>query len=118
NDEPNVIRKKIKRAVTDSGSEIVAGPDKPALTNLMSIYALLADTTLEGVTEHFVGKGYGAFKQELGDLVAESLEPIQERLRELEASPEISDAILANGAADARKIASAKMELVRERMGI
>ena len=118
NDAPDVIRKKIRRAVTDSGSEIVAGPDKPALTNLMSIYAILTDDTLDGVSEKFVGKGYGALKQELGEVVVEAIEPIQQRLRELEDAPEIVDAILTSGANEARKIASAKMKLVRERMGL
>ena len=117
-DEPNVIRKKIRRAVTDSGSEIVASPDKPAVTNLMTIYAILTDDTLEGVAEKFVGKGYGPFKQELGELLVETLEPIQNRIREFEESPGIVDKVLADGADTARRIASAKMELVHERMGL
>jgi tryptophanyl-tRNA synthetase len=118
NDAPNVILKKIRRAVTDSGTEIVSGPDKPALTNLMSIYAILTDDTLDGVAEKFVGKGYGAFKQELGEVVVTALEPIQQRLKELEESPDIVDAILTRGAEEARSIASAKMAVVRNRMGI
>lgn len=118
NDEPDVIRRKIRRAVTDSGSEIVAGPDKPALTNLMSIYALLTNTTLDEVTEHFAGKGYGAFKQELADVVVHAVEPIQQRIAELENSPETVEDILTRGAEEARKIASAKMKLVHERMGL
>lgn len=117
-DEPNVIRKKIKRAVTDSGSEIVASPDKPAITNLMTIYAILTDDTLDGVAAKFAGKGYGPFKQELGEVVVETLEPIQNRIREYEESPEIVSKVLADGAAAARQIASAKMDLVRERMGL
>jgi len=117
-DEPDVIRKKIRRAVTDSGSEIVAGPDKPAITNLMTIYAILTNDTLDGVTEHFVGKGYGPFKQELAEVVVGTLQPIQEKIREYEQSPEIVSKVLADGADAARAIASAKMNLVRERMGI
>lgn len=117
-DTADVIRKKIRRAVTDSGSEIVSGPDKPALTNLMSIFALLTDDTLDGVSEKFIGKGYGAFKQELAEVVVSALEPIQQRLLELEADPGIVDDILTRGAAEARKIASAKMALVHERLGI
>lgn len=117
-DEPNVIRKKIRRAVTDSGSEVVASPDKPAVTNLMTMYATLTDDTLEGVAEKFSGQGYGPFKKELGELVVQAIEPIQTRIREFEESPEIVDRILADGANAARKIASAKMDLVRERMGL
>jgi tryptophanyl-tRNA synthetase len=118
NDAPNVILKKVRRAVTDSGTEIISGPDKPALTNLMTIYAILTDDTLDGVAEKFVGKGYGAFKQELGEVVVTALEPIQQRLKELEDSPDIVDAILTRGAEEARAIASAKMAVVRNRMGI
>ncbi len=118
NDEPDVIRKKIKRAVTDSGSEVVAAPDKPALTNLVSIYALLTDDTLVGVRQKFAGKGYGPFKSELGEVLVAALEPIQVRLRELEESPEVVDKVLAQGADAAREIASAKMAIVRERMGL
>ena len=117
-DAPDVIRKKIKRAVTDSGSEVVAAPDKPALTNLVSIYALLTDDSLEGVREKFDGKGYGAFKTELAEVVVSALEPIQARMRELEEAPEITNGILTRGAASAREIAAAKMDVVRDRMGI
>ena len=117
-DAPDIIRKKIRRAVTDSGTEIVAAPDKPALTNLISIYAILTDDTLEGVREKFAGKGYGAFKSELAEVVVAALEPIQNRVRELEEAPEIMDGILARGAESARVLAAAKMALVRERMGI
>jgi tryptophanyl-tRNA synthetase len=117
-DAPDVIRKKVRRAVTDSGSEIVASPDKPALSNLMTIYAILTDDTLEGVAEKFVGKGYGPFKQELAETLVATLEPIQTRIREYEESPEIVDKVLATGADAARQIASAKMDLVRERMGL
>lgn len=117
-DSPDVIRKKIRRAVTDSGSEIVASSDKPAITNLMTIYAILTDDTLEGVAEKFVGKGYGPFKKELGELLVETLEPIQSRIHEFEESPEIVSKVLEEGADAARAIASAKMDLVRERMGL
>jgi len=118
NDSPDMIRKKIRRAVTDSGSEIVAAPDKPALTNLVSIYAILTDDTADGVREKFAGKGYGAFKSALAEVVVDALEPIQSRIRELEAAPEIMDGILTRGASLARQLAAPKMALVRERMGI
>jgi tryptophanyl-tRNA synthetase len=118
NDPPDVIRKKIRRAVTDSGMEIISGPDKPALTNLMTIYGILTGMTLDGVAEHFTGKGYGDFKKDLAEVVVGTLEPIQQRMRELDDAPEIVDRILERGATEARKIAAAKMEVVRERMGL
>ncbi|MGB3328167.1 MAG: tryptophan--tRNA ligase, partial [Thermomicrobiales bacterium] len=117
-DDPDTIRRKIKRAVTDSGSEIISSPDKPALANLISIYAILADMTPAEVEAHFVGKGYGAFKTELGDIVVDAIRPIQERLAELEAEPDIAISVLTEGAAKASALAARKMAVVRDRMGI
>jgi tryptophanyl-tRNA synthetase len=117
-DEPDVIRKKVKRAVTDSGSEIVIAPDKPALSNLITIYALLTDMEPLSVQEHFVGKGYGAFKSELAEVIVTAIQPVQQRLAELEAQPEHVQALLHQGAEEARGQASRKMTHVRDRMGI
>lgn len=117
-DEPDVIRRKIKRAVTDSGSEIIVDPEKPALTNLITIYGLLTDMEPDRVQEHFAGKGYGAFKAELADVLISSIRPMQERLAELEAQPEYVTALLDRGAEQARGQAARKMAHVRDRMGI
>jgi tryptophanyl-tRNA synthetase len=117
-DTPDVIRRKVKRAVTDSGSEIVADPEKPALSNLVSIYAALADIAPAEVQERFIGKGYGAFKAELGDLLVKTIEPIQQRIAELEAAPEIIDGILRSGAAKAEAYAGKTMARVRDRVGL
>lgn len=117
-DEPDVIRKKVKRAVTDSDATVRAGDDKPAVTNLMTIFSLLAECSMDDVEQRFAGKGYGPFKAELGELVVEVLAPIQQRIREYEADPTIVDRILAAGADAARAIASAKMAVVRDRMGL
>lgn len=117
-DTADVIRRKIKRAVTDSGSEIIVDPEKPALTNLISIYAILTEKTLLQVQEEFVGRGYGAFKAELGEVVVSAIEPIQQRLSELEASPEIIENVLRTGAEEARAYASGTMAKVRDRVGL
>ena len=117
-DGPDAIRKKIRRAVTDSGSEIVVQPDKPALSNLISIYALLMDLSPDQVQDHFVGKGYGAFKSELAEVVVAAIQPIQERLAKLHAAPDIVEGIMVEGAIRARAIAGAKMETVRTSMGL
>ena len=117
-DEPDTIRRKIRRAVTDSGSEIVVQPEKPALSNLVSIYALLVDLQPEQGQDRFAGKGYGAFKSELAEVVVNAIQPIQERLAELHAAPHIVESIMAEGAMRARAIASAKMETVRASMGL
>jgi tryptophanyl-tRNA synthetase len=117
-DSPVTIRKKIRRAVTDSGSDVIAGPDKPALTNLLSIFALFADLTVPEVETRYAGKGYGAFKADLAELVVERLAPIQERLAELEADPAVAARLLAEGAERARLRAAAKMDEVRDRVGL
>ncbi|MDQ3541244.1 MAG: tryptophan--tRNA ligase [Chloroflexota bacterium] len=117
-DEPDVIRKKIKRAVTDSGSEVVIDPAKPALTNLITIYALLTELDPQGVQDHFMGKGYGAFKAELAEVIVTAIQPVQQRLAELEAQPEYVTSLLDRGAETARQQASPKMTHVRDRMGI
>jgi tryptophanyl-tRNA synthetase len=117
-DSPDAIRRKIRRAVTDSGSDVVSAPDKPALTNLLTIYSLLSGESISLLEERYAGKGYGAFKSDLAEVIVEALAPIQARLAELSDNPEIARAILAEGAERARMRASAKMDQVRDRMGL
>jgi len=117
-DTPDAIRKKVKRAVTDSGSEVVAAPDKPALVNLLGIYALFSGKPVTEIEAMYAGKGYGAFKGDLAEVVVEGLAPIQSRLAELEADPSIARAVLKEGADRARVRAAATMERVRDRMGL
>ena len=118
NDDVDTIRRKIRRAVTDSGSEVVAGPDKPALTNLLTIYSLLSGEPISTLEAQYAGKGYGAFKGDLAELVVSSLAPIQARLSELNDDPEVALTILTDGAERARKRAADKMTEVRDRLGI
>ena len=117
-DDAGTIRRKIRRAATDSGSEVVAAPDKPALTNLLTIYSLLSGETIPTLEERYAGKGYGAFKTDLAEVVVESLAPIQARLANLEANPDIARAVLTDGADRARARAIPKMSEVRDRMGL
>jgi tryptophanyl-tRNA synthetase len=117
-DDADTIRRKIRRAVTDSGSEVRAASDKPALTNLLTIYGLLSGEPITEIEARYEGKGYGAFKSDLGDVVVESLAPIQARLAELNADPRIAQAVLRDGADRARERAAAKMAVVRDRVGI
>ncbi len=112
------ITKKIKRAVTDSGSEVTAAPDKPALANLIGIYSLFAGLTVQEVEERYIGKGYGAFKSDLAEVVVEALAPFQSRFTELQAEPGQARDVLRDGAERARSQARTKMALVRERMGL
>lgn len=117
-DSPDVIRRKINRAVTDSGSEIVAREDKPALTNLLTIFSLITDTPIPELEARFEGAGYGQFKRELGDALADHLEPIQRRMNELIADPAELERILHRGTERAREVTIPKMAQVREAVGI
>ncbi|MGH2550321.1 MAG: tryptophan--tRNA ligase, partial [Thermomicrobiales bacterium] len=117
-DSPDDIVRKIKRAVTDSGSVVQSSPDKPALENLISIYSLLSDLSVTDIEAKYEGKGYGAFKTDLAEIVAESLRPIYTRLNELTADPSIAKSVLRDGADRARAYAEQTMERVRDRMGL
>ncbi len=117
-DEPDVIRKKINRAVTDSGSEIVARQDKPALTNLLTIFSLMTDTPVADLEARYEGAGYGQFKRDLGDAVADHLAPIQARLKELTSERAQLESILHRGTERAREVTVPKMERVREVTGL
>lgn len=117
-DEPDVIRRKIKRAVTDSDARVAASPEKPAVTNLMQIYAIFADKTLDEVEQHFEGKGYGPFKAELAELVVESLAPIQAKLDEYRANPDEVSRLLEIGRERAAVMAEAKMAEVNRKTGV
>jgi tryptophanyl-tRNA synthetase len=117
-DEPETIRRKIRRAVTDSGTEIVAGPEKPALTNLLGIYAALAGETIPELEERYAGRGYGDFKQDLAEVVVEALSPIRERALELLDDPRELDEILEVGAERAREVAASTLRDAWAKMGL
>ena len=117
-DEPDVIRRKIRRAKTDSGSEIIASPDKPAITNLLDIYAAMTDKTVEELEIEYEGKGYGDFKKDLGEVVVEGLSPIRERALELLDDPKELDDLLESGAAKAREVAHRTLQDAWAKMGL
>ena len=103
--------------MTDSGSEIRVGEDKPAVTNLLTIYSLFADVPISALEERYAGKGYADLKRDLTDVVIDNLAPFQARLRELEANPDYTAAVLKEGAERARAKASTVLTRVKERMG-
>jgi tryptophanyl-tRNA synthetase len=117
-DEPEAIVKKIKRAQTDSGSEIRRAPDKVGITNLIDIYSVARDVSPDQVEREFDGQGYGAFKQAVGDAVAELLAPVRERYAELRADEDALERMLRAGADRAREIAVPTMAEVRSAMGL
>ena len=116
-DEPADIRRKLKRAQTDSGREIVRAPEKAGISNLIEIYAVATDTEPEEVEREFAGEGYGAFKAAVGEAVVGLLAPVRERYRELRADEAGLERTLAEGADRARAIASETMGEVHRVMG-
>lgn len=118
-DTPDAISKKIRRAVTDSGAEVRYDEDeKPAVSNLMNIYALFARISLQEIEDRYAGKGYGDFKKDLAELVVEAIRPIQERITELDESPEEVVQYIEKGRERAHSIAAPKMDQVREVTGL
>jgi len=117
-DEPDVIRRKIARAVTDPGSEVRADEEqKPGVTNLLRIYAALAGEPVDALEARYAGAGYGAFKKDLAEVVVGALAPIRERTSKLLADEATLDRMLAHGAARARPVARETMTEVSQRVG-
>jgi tryptophanyl-tRNA synthetase len=117
-DEPEAIIRKVKRAQTDSGSEVVRAPDKAGISNLIDMLAAARDVTPEDIEREFDGQGYGAFKEAVGEVLVALLAPVRERYQELRPDEEALEATLARGAERAREIATATMAEVRDVMGI
>ncbi|MDX6614245.1 MAG: tryptophanyl-tRNA synthetase [Blastocatellia bacterium] len=115
-DTPDVVQRKFKRAVTDSGTEIRFDDNRPAISNLLSIYQLLTGKGPEDVEANFAGKGYATLKQELADVTIAFLQPLQERAGAID-SDKLDD-ILERGAKRARSIASSTLSSAKTNMGI
>jgi len=115
-DDADTITKKIKRAVTDSGTTIEMDDTRPAISNLLTIYHLMTDKSIEDATAHFEGKGYGHFKTELAEAVVEFLKPFQERVKNYDDAT--LNEILKKGAEKARLIARETLKEVYAKMGI
>jgi tryptophanyl-tRNA synthetase len=117
-DEPSVIRKKINRAVTDAESVVRADDEaKPGVTNLLRIYAALSGEKVDDIAARYGDGGYGGFKKDLGNLVADTFGPIRERTAKYLADTDALDALLSDGARRARAIAISTMARVRDRCG-
>lgn len=117
-DDADTITKKIKRAQTDSDSNVRYDKEaKPAVSNLMTIYSLCAGKTLKEIEQMYEGKGYGAFKTDLAEVVVETLRPIQERYEQLFHSSELDD-ILSDGARKANEAANRMLHKVESVMGM
>jgi tryptophanyl-tRNA synthetase len=117
-DEPDAIRKKLGSAVTDSGREVRRGEDKAGITNLIDILAVARGVAPAEIEVEFDGAGYGDFKKAVAEGVVELLAPVRERYAGLRPDEAALEATLAEGAENARAIASKTVAEVRSRMGI
>ncbi|GAA7212139.1 tryptophan--tRNA ligase [Helicobacter pylori] len=115
-DEPDVIVKKIKKAATDSMGVIAFDETREGIFNLLNIYMLLSDESLEKIEERFKNKGYGDFKKELAEVVIQALKPIQERYQEI--SDDEVKVVLNCGAEKARPLARTTYQKAKELMGL
>lgn len=116
-DPPDVIRKKMSRAVTDSGMEVKFDLiNKPEVSNLIGIYTHCSGMSVAEIEARYDGQGYGALKKDLAELLVATLEPIQTKYHEIRASGEIQ-AILKQGAEEAREVASPILRDVKQKMG-
>ena len=115
-DDADTVRRKFKRAVTDSGTEIRFDESRPAIYNLLEIYHLMTGKSQQEVEEHFAGKGYAQLKGDLAEATIEFLNPIQQRVKEI--TDEQLDALLEKGRTKASRIAGETLRRVYERIGI
>jgi tryptophanyl-tRNA synthetase len=117
-DEPDEIRRKFKKAVADSGREVVRAPDKPGISNMIEIMAVARGIAPEQVEREFEGRGYGEFKPAVADAVVDWLAPVRERYAELRADEAQLERILEAGAERARAIARETLADLRDAMGV
>ena len=117
-DPPDVVRKKFKTAVTDSGGDVRHDPEeKPGVSNLIEIMAVVTGRSIPEVEAQFDGQGYGAFKEAVAEAVVELLTPIQQRYEELRADEGELRRLLGRGAEKAREASAPTLEAMYERMG-
>jgi tryptophanyl-tRNA synthetase len=116
-DPPNVVRKKLSRAVTDSGSEIRCDETKPGISNLLSIYSAITGRSIDLIEQDYDGKGYGQLKGDLADVIVQFLQPIQQRYAELADDRGYVDGILRQGAAAAHERSKPMLSKIRDLLG-
>jgi tryptophanyl-tRNA synthetase len=117
-EEPDAVRRKIMRAVTDNDGEVRADEQaKPGVTNLLRIYSALAGEPVADIEKRYAGAGYGTFKKELAEVVVDAFAPVRERTEKLLVNETELDRLLAVGAAKARAIAAPTLARVHDRIG-
>ena len=116
-DPPKKVEKKFKSAVTDSGAEVYASDDKPGVSNLLEVFSVATGRSVDDLAAEYRDGGYGRFKGAVAEAVVEFLRPVRERYEELVGDQAELERILGRGAEKARELASAKVRVVKERMG-
>jgi tryptophanyl-tRNA synthetase len=118
-DEPEEITKKIMSATTDSGKDVIYNvTKKPGISNLLTIYSLVTNRTIEEIQKEFAKKSYAEFKKPLAKILIDYLEPFRRKRKELQTRDVYVKEILSKGASRAKIIAETTMKEVREKMGL
>ncbi len=117
-DEPEVILRKIKRAVTDSEGCVAYDEARPGITNLMTIYHAITGESYETITQRYQGQGYGVFKKDLAACLIETLAPIQDKYRQLREDQAYLTTVSEQGAEKAGQLASAQLDRVYDALGL
>jgi tryptophanyl-tRNA synthetase len=117
-DDADAVARKIRTAVTDSGTDVRRGPDKPGITNLIEVLSVVRGVEPERIEDEFDGQGYGAFKGAVAEAVVDYLAPTRERYAEIREDEDELERVLAAGTEKARSIASDTLADVREVMGV
>lgn len=117
-DDADTIRRKLRRAVTDSDTCVRHGDDKPAITNLLNIYTLCSGQSMEEAEQTFEGKGYGVFKDAVADAVVSVVKPIQEEQKRLLADKAYLESVLKQGADKASYLAQKTLSKVYRKIGL
>jgi tryptophanyl-tRNA synthetase len=117
-DDEKSITKKVKSAVTDSGSEVRVAAEKPGISNLIEILAVIRGVDHDAIERDFVGQQYGAFKTAVAEALVDFLRPVRERYEEIRPDEAAIEATLAEGAERARAMASETLRDVRRAMGV
>lgn len=118
-DEPKATAKKVKSAITDTDTVIRFDPaEKPGISNLLSIYSTLTDTSVADLEQKYEGKGYGALKTDLAEVMVDFVTPFRTRTQEYLDDTETLDSILAKGAEKARAVAAETLARTYDRMGL
>jgi tryptophanyl-tRNA synthetase len=116
-EKPESIIKKFKRAVTDSDNKIKFSKDKAAISNLLAIYSSFVEKPIDELEKEYEGKGYGEFKKNLGELVAEKLSALQEKFNSIRYDHKRIESVISEGNKKANTIATEKLNLVKETIG-